>query len=307
MAERKKFMEIVREIKKWKEQRNALILAHLYQRPEIQDIADLLGDSLELSKKARDTEAEVIVFCGVWFMAETAKILNPRKTVLIPQPDAGCPMADMVTAADVLALRETYPDAAVVCYVNSSAAVKAVSDICCTSSNAVKVVQSLKEERVIFVPDRNLGHYISRFVKDKEIILFDGYCPVHQQISLADTQKMRRAHLDAALLVHPECPPEVLDGADFVGSTKQIIDYAAKSEKTAFVIGTEGGVLHRLQEICPEKQFYLLQEEILCPDMKKTTLSSVRDALAQRKHEVTLDPEVIEKASVSLERMLSLS
>jgi len=206
-------MEIVREIKKWKEQRNALILAHLYQRPEIQDIADLLGDSLELSKKARDTEAEVIVFCGVWFMAETAKILNPRKTVLIPQPDAGCPMADMVTAADVLALRETYPDAAVVCYVNSSAAVKAVSDICCTSSNAVKVVQSLKEERVIFVPDRNLGHYISRFVKDKEIILFDGYCPVHQQISLADTQKMRRAHLDAALLVHPECSPEVLDGA----------------------------------------------------------------------------------------------
>ena len=300
-------MEILKEIEIWKERQNALILAHLYQRPEIQDIADLVGDSLDLSGKACDAQEEVIVFCGVWFMAETAKILNPRKTVLIPQPEAGCPMADMAAAAAVLALREQYPAAAVVCYVNSSAAVKAVSDICCTSTNAVKIVTSLKEKQVIFVPDRNLGSYVSRFVKDKEIILFDGYCPTHQQISLADTERMRQAHPAAALLVHPECPPEVLDAADFVGSTRQIIDFAAKSEKTEFIVGTEGGVLHRLQGSSPNKRFYLLQEEILCPDMKKITLPSLRDALVQMKHEVKPEPSVLEKAAVSLERMLSLS
>jgi quinolinate synthase len=300
-------MEIVKEIDKWKKQRNALILAHLYQRPEIQNIADLVGDSLDLSKKARDTEADVIVFCGVWFMAETAKILNPQKTVLIPNPEAGCPMADMVKAGDVMALRQKYPDAAVVCYVNSSAAVKAVSDICCTSSNAIKVVKSLKEKRVIFVPDRNLGHYISRFVRDKEIILFDGYCPTHQKISLDDTENMHRKHFDAPILAHPECPPEVLDEADFVGSTKQIIDFVADSEKNHFIIGTEGGVLHKLKQRCPEKEFYLLQEEIVCPDMKKTDLVSLSDALKEMKYEVNLDSEVIKRASLSLERMLALS
>lgn len=300
-------MEILKEIEKWKKQRNALILAHLYQRPEIQDIADLVGDSLELSKKARDTEADVIVFCGVWFMAETAKILNPQKTVLIPNPEAGCPMADMVKAEDVTALRQKYPDAAVVCYVNSSAAVKAVSDICCTSANALKVVKSLQEDRVIFVPDRNLGHYISGFVKDKEIVLFDGYCPTHQKISVDDTAKMRRQHRKAPILAHPECPPDVLAQADFVGSTKQIINYVVDSEKDDFVIGTEGGVLHKLKQLCPEKAFHLLQEEIVCPDMKKTDLLTLRDALKEMKYEVELDPIVIEKASVSLERMLALS
>lgn len=299
-------MEIVKEIEKWKKQYNALILAHLYQWPEIQDIADFVGDSLDLSRKARDTEAEVIVFCGVWFMAETAKILNPQKTVLIPDPNAGCPMADMVTAADVLALREKYPDAAVVCYVNSSAEVKAVSDICCTSSNAIKVVKSLRENQVIFVPDRNLGHYISRFVPEKQFILYEGYCPTHEKISMEDVEKARKARPGAPVLVHPECRPEVVDAADFVGSTREIIDCAAKAKEQELVIGTEVGVLHRLQIENPDKNFYSLHGAIVCPNMKKNKLVTVRDAFLHMQHQVELSDEIRDKAAVSLSRMMSI-
>jgi len=296
----------IQDILKLKKERKAVILAHLYQWPEVQDIADFVGDSLDLSRKAKDTEADVIVFCGVKFMAETAKIVNPHKTVLLPAPGAGCPMADMVTALDVENLRKAHPAAAVVCYVNSSAEVKAVSDICCTSSNAVRIVESLKEDDIIFVPDRNLGHYVSRFFPAKRFILFDGFCPTHNKISSADVKKVRDLRPETSILVHPECKPEVLDLSDFIGSTAQIIDYAVKSDRQEFIIGTEIGVLHRLQQLCPDKRFFSLHAAIVCPNMKKTTLASVYDSLDKLQYKIELDEQLIQKASVSLERMLSI-
>ena len=287
-----------------KKEHNAVIIAHLYQWPEVQDIADFVGDSLELSRKARDTDADVIVFCGVWFMAETAKILSPQKTVLIPEKNAGCPMADMITAQDVIDLRKKHPLAAVVCYVNSSAEVKAQCDICCTSSNAVRVVASLKEKEIIFVPDRNLGNYVSRFITDKKFILFDGFCPTHNKISSKDVENVRAVRPGVPILVHPECTPEVIALADFTGSTAQIIDYAVKSEQKEFIIGTEIGVLHRLQKLCPDKKFYALHAAMVCPNMKKTTLESIYNSLDKMQYKIELDNEIISKASVSLERML---
>jgi quinolinate synthase len=296
----------IRDILSLKEKRNAVILAHLYQWPEVQDIADFVGDSLDLSRKARDTGADVIVFCGVWFMAETAKIISPEKTVLLPEPDAGCPMADMVTPEDVELLRKEHPGAAVVCYVNSSAEVKAVSDICCTSSNAIRVVGSLKEKEIIFVPDRNLGHYVSRFFPEKRFILFDGFCPTHNKITVTDMEQVRAAHPGTPILVHPECVPEVVNRADFTGSTAQIIDHAVNSGSEEFIIGTEIGVLHRLQKLCPGKRFYSLHAAMVCPNMKKTTPLSVYDALDKMQYKIELDAQVIKMASVSLARMLAV-
>lgn len=296
----------VQSILDLKKERKAVILAHLYQWPEVQTIADFVGDSLDLSRKAKDTKADVIVFCGVSFMAETAKILNPQKTVLLPNVDAGCPMADMITPEDVLQLRKEHPRAAVVCYVNSSAEIKAVSDICCTSSNAVKVVASLKEEEIIFVPDRNLGHYVSTFLPAKRFILFNGFCPTHNKILPADVEKVRAARPNTPILVHPECTPEVVNKADFIGSTAQIIDFAVSSKEKEFIIGTESGILHRLQELCPDKRFYTLHAAMVCPNMKKTTLVSVHDALKNMQQKIELDEQLIKKASVSLERMLSV-
>jgi len=287
-----------------KTKRNAVILSHLYQPPEVQDIADFVGDSLDLSRQARNTKADVIVFCGVSFMAETAKILNPDKIVLLPELGAGCPMADMVTSKDVEQLRKKHPGAAVVCYINSSAEVKAVSDICCTSSNAIKVVASLKEDEIIFVPDRNLGHFVSRFLPGKRFILFDGYCPIHNDIAPADLEKVLALHPDAQILAHPECIPAVVDQADFVGSTAKIIQYAAKSDKEKFIIGTESGVLHRLRQLCPEKQFYALHTTMVCPNMKKTTLASVYDALERLQFKIELEEQLRKKAFVSIDRML---
>ncbi len=295
---------LIEKIMELKKKHNAVIIAHLYQWPEVQDIADFVGDSLDLSRKARDTDADMIVFCGVWFMAETAKILSPQKTVLIPEKNAGCPMADMITVVDVLDLRKKHPDAAVVCYVNSSADVKAVSDICCTSSNAVKVVSSLKEKEIIFIPDRNLGHYVSRFVPDKKFILFDGYCPTHNKITALDVEKARAAKPGVPVLVHPECTPQVIDQADFTGSTAQIIDYAVKSDSKEFIIGTESGVFHKLQLLCPDKKFYTLHAAMVCPNMKKTTLNSIYQSLENIQYEIKLDEDVIKKAAVSLDRML---
>lgn len=297
---------LAQKITELKKQRNALIIAHLYQWPEVQDIADFVGDSLELSRKAKNADADVIVFCGVWFMAETAKILNPKRTVLIPERDAGCPMADMITSEDVIRLRMEHPDAAVVCYVNSSAEVKAESDICCTSSNAVRVVSSLKEKEVIFIPDRNLGHYVSRFVPDKKIILFDGFCPTHNRITSFDVEKVRQHHPDTPILVHPECVPGVVDLADFTGSTAQIIQYAIESDRKEFIIGTEIGVLHRLQQLCPTKRFFALHAAMVCPNMKKTNLESVYQSLEKMQYEILLDEDIIRKASGCLERMLTL-
>lgn len=296
--------ELIQKILELKNKHNAVIIAHLYQWPEVQDISDFVGDSLELSRKAKDTDADVIVFCGVWFMAETAKILSPDKTVIIPDKNAGCPMADMITAQDVIELRKKHPGAAVVCYVNSSAEVKAECDICCTSSNAVKVVSSLKEKEIIFVPDRNLGHYVSRFLPDKKFILFDGFCPTHNKILPMDVKKIREIRPDTPILVHPECIPEVVDLADFAGSTAQIIDYAIKSEKEEFIIGTEVGVLHRLQQLCPDKKFYSLHAAMVCPNMKKINLTSIYNSLLNMQYKIELGDEIIRKASVSLDRML---
>lgn len=294
------------EIQKLKKERKAVILAHLYQWPEVQDIADFTGDSLELSKKAQKTEAEVIVFCGVRFMGETAKILNPEKTVLMPASGALCPMADMVTRGDVEELRRLHPKAAVVCYVNSSASVKAASDVCCTSSNAVAVAGSLPQEEIIFVPDENLGRFAQSRLPHKKFIFFPGFCPTHRKITPQDVAAARAARPGAEVLVHPECREEVVTAADFIGSTAQIIEYAAASHNEEFLIGTEMGVLHRLHRLCPEKRFYSLRSALVCPNMKKTALADVKAALETLRHPIELERDLMERAAVSLRRMLSL-
>jgi quinolinate synthase len=298
--------KLVTEIMELKRQKNAVIIAHLYQWPQIQEIADFVGDSLELSRKAKATDADVIVFCGVYFMAETAKILNPGKTVLLPEIHAGCPMADMITPETVKDLRRLHPQAAVVCYVNSSAEVKAECDICCTSSNAVKVVQSLEEKEIIFVPDQNLGDYVSQFVPDKSFIFANGFCPTHHKITALDVEKARQAKPGVPVLVHPECKPEVVSAADYVGSTAQIIDYVANSTEDVFIIGTEVGIIHALQKRCPGKKFYSLHAAMVCPNMKKTTLLSVRDSLAKMQYNIEVDKNISDKAFKSLDRMLQI-
>jgi quinolinate synthase len=299
-------MDDISAVLSLKKARNALILAHLYQRPEVQEIADVVGDSLDLSRKAHGANADVIVLCGVRFMAETAKILNPEKTVLLPEPGAGCPMADMVTPEDVARLRAGHPNAAVVCYINSSAEIKAESDVCCTSSNAVRVVASLPGDEVIFVPDKNLGQYVARQLPQKRVVLHDGFCPTHHRVTPEDVDAARKARPGAPILAHPECVPGVLEKADYVGSTLQIIQYAQNSSEQEFIVGTEMGVIHRMQTLCPEKRFYSLHAAMVCPNMKRTTLQSVRSALEDTRYQIELDGQIAQKASVCLERMLSV-
>ncbi len=296
---------IIDKIKKLKEEKNAVILAHFYQPDEIQAVADFVGDSLDLSRRAAACDADVIIFCGVWFMAGSAKLLSPEKTVMIPNKTAGCPMADMVTAEDIKRLRAEHPDAAVVAYVNSSVEVKAECDICCTSSNAVKIVNSLPNDEIIFVPDKNLGSYVAKFT-DKKIILFSGFCPVHDRITAEDVKEARQAHPNAEILVHPECPADVVDAADFAGSTAQIIDYAKNSDKTEFVIGTEHGVLYPLKKENPDKKFYMLTNDFTCKNMKKTTLEDILECLETGKNEIEIDEETIKSAAESLFRMLEV-
>jgi len=297
---------LTKDILALKQERNAVIVAHNYQIDDVQALADVIGDSFALSKYCASVPQDVIVFCGVHFMAESAKILSPQKTVLLPEINAGCPMADMVTAEDLRALKRNHPHAAVVCYINTSAAVKAESDICCTSSNAVKVIQSLAEEEIIFVPDKNLGNYIAKKVPEKRMIIWDGYCVTHHRVTLEDVQKAKKAHPDAVLLVHPECRPEVVELADFVGSTRQIIDFAAASKEKKFIIGTEMGVLFSLKRNNPEKTFYLLSPGLICPNMKRTRLESVYNALKQMRYPIELAEEILVKARTSLERMLKV-
>jgi len=299
-------MDLKSEILRLKEERNAIIVAHLYQDGEIQDIADMVGDSFELSRYCASTDKNVIVFCGVHFMAESAKILSPEKTVLLPAIDAGCPMADMANVEDLKKLKKRYPGAAVVCYVNTSAAVKAECDICCTSSIAVKVVKSLPNRQILFLPDRNLGHYISKQVPEKEFIFWPGFCPTHNALTIMHVNEARNDHPNALLAIHPEAPPDVVEMADFVGSTKQIIDFCTNSDHNEFIIGTEEGILHQLKLKNPEKQFYMLKYRFICPNMKKTTMELLYESLRDMKHEITLDEETIKKASLSLERMLGV-
>ena len=289
-----------------KERRKALILAHYYQTMDIQEIADHVCDSFEMARRAQEAKENLIIICGVHFMAESAKILNPGKTVLLPAPDAGCPMADMISPGDVEKLREQNPGAAVVCYVNTSAEIKAMSDVCCTSSSAEKIVRALPEKRIIFVPDRNLGAYVASKVPEKELILFDGYCPIHDDITESDALAAKHAHPEAKLLVHPECRGEVLRHADYIGSTAGIIREALDSSGKEYIIGTETGVTMRLKALAPEKKFYELKTGTECRNMKKTTLSEVYDTLNSGEYEITLDESVIRAAARSLERMIEL-
>ncbi len=298
--------ELSRDIRKLKEERKAVILAHVYQRPEIQEIADFVGDSLGLAQRAAATEAEVIVFCGVHFMAESASILCPDKTVVLPRIDAGCPMADMAGAGDLKRKKEEIAGAVVVCYVNTTAAVKAESDIACTSANAVEVVASLPKDRpVIFVPDRNLGRYVAQKT-GREMILWEGFCPTHDGLLAEDVMAAKSAHPDALILVHPECRPEVVALADCVASTTGMIRFAAESSAREFIICTEEGILYPLKKRCPEKRFYLASDRLVCPTMKLTTLEDVHRALIELRPRVEVPPAVRERAVRCLERMLDL-
>jgi len=298
--------ELIQKIMELKEERNAVILAHNYQIEEVQDIADYIGDSLGLSQKAADIDAEVIVFCGVDFMAESAAILSPERTVLLPEINAGCPMADMVTVEELKKEKEKYPDASVVCYVNSSAEVKAESDICCTSSNAVDIVKAVDSSQVLFIPDQNLAHYTAEQT-DKEVIPWDGYCITHHRVRADDVKKARKAHPDAPVIVHPECRPEVVSLADYVGSTSQILDFAGTSEDEKIIIGTEMGILHRLRKENPDKKFFLLNQGMICKSMKFTTLNHVYAALDRMQYQITVEEEIRKKATKALDRMLELS
>jgi len=298
-------LSIQEEILRLKEERQAIILAHNYQPDEVQDIADLTGDSLELSRAAATMDGDIIVFCGVDFMAETAAVISPDKMVLLPSLDACCPMAEMITADELKLVKSRYPDASVVCYVNTSAEVKAESNICCTSSNAVKVVNSVKEDRVLFVPDRNLGLYAQRFTK-KRILPWDGFCIVHDRITPDQVREAQALHSGAIVLVHPECRPEVIDLADHVASTSGIIRHVCNSGEKEFIIGTEIGILHRLKRDCPTKKCYPLSREAVCWNMKKTDLKKVRDALISLQPRITVSEKIAERAREAIERMLAL-
>lgn len=300
------FETLATEISELKRKRNAVIVAHNYQPEEIQRIADVVGDSFALSKHCAESDAQVIVFCGVHFMAESAKILSPEKTVLLPAAHAGCPMADMVTAQALREKKRQHPEAKVVCYINSSAEVKAESDVCCTSSNAVRIVRALPDREILFVPDQNLGSFVAQQVPEKNIILWKGYCPTHHGVKPEEAIRLKELHPKALLLVHPECQPEVVALADYVGSTKQILDFARESKHAEMIIGTERGIIPQLQEESPNKTFYLLSQGLYCPNMKKTNLELVLAALEEMENPIELDEKTRLKAHGALEQMLKL-
>ncbi|MDD5454717.1 MAG: quinolinate synthase NadA [Candidatus Ratteibacteria bacterium] len=297
---------IVQKINDLKKKRNAVILVHNYQLPEIQDIADFLGDSLGLSQKAAETNAKVIVFCGVHFMAQTASILCPDKIVLMPDVNAGCPMANMINAEDVRQLKKEQQDTLVVAYVNTTAEVKAESDVCCTSANAVKIVNSLPAEKIIFIPDKYLGQYVAS-QSQKEIIFWEGYCPVHAGILASDMLRAKREHPKAEALVHPECTPDVIALADKVFSTTGMCNYAKKTKSKEIIVGTETGIIYRLQKENPDKKFYPASKRAICEDMKKNNLEKVLWSLENLKHEVKVEEKIRRKAKKAIDKMLEFS
>ena len=299
-------MEIVEEIARLKAERRAVILAHNYTRGEVQDVADFTGDSLELARRATEVEADVIVFCGVWFMAETAKILNPEKTVLIPEPSAGCPMADMITGAQLRELKAKNPGAKAVCYVNSTAEVKAECDICVTSGNAEKVMALFgPDEKILFVPDRHLGGHIAGLL-GRDYTLWPGYCPTHAAITAAAIEAARKAHPGAPVMVHPECAKDVRAAADERLSTGGMCRFARESSAKEFIVGTEVGILHRLRKENPEKAFYPVSDRIVCPNMKKTTLENLAESLRAMQTEVTVPDDIARRARRAIEAMLAV-
>ncbi|MCD6468733.1 MAG: quinolinate synthase NadA [Thermoplasmata archaeon] len=297
--------ELSTRIQKLKKEKNVVILAHNYQLPEIQDVADFVGDSLDLAQKATKTSADYIVFCGVNFMAESAKILNPDKIVIHPDLNSRCPMADMVDVESLSWLQKDHPDAMTVAYVNTTADVKAVSDVCCTSSNAVKVIKNLAAKEIIFIPDRNLGLYVKRFIKDKEIILWPGMCPTHHDIKKEDILNLKKQHPDAEIMVHPECQPEVIDIADYVFSTNGMVKHAAQSKSKEFIVGTEKDLCYRLKKENPTKVFYPVSTAI-CPNMKKITIDRVVKSLETLEPRLELPEEVIENAKEPLTKMMEI-
>jgi quinolinate synthase len=322
--------DLLEEIQRLREESRALILSHNYQREEIQDIADFVGDSLELSRTAATIDCEVIVFCGVHFMAESASILSPEKIVLLPEPEAGCPMADMVRVSSprrvmksfpgyeiqpsfvfpheftLRDMREQFPDAPVVAYVNTTAEVKAESDVCCTSANVVKVIESLPSERIICVPDRNLSMWAQKNTR-KQVIAWDGFCHVHDRVTREDVLMARRQHPNALLMAHPECRPEVLELANHVTSTSGMLRFAKASDEEEFIVGTELGLMHRLKKENPRKLFHPLRKDMVCPNMKKTTLASVARALRGMTHRIRVPEEIRIPAKRALDRMLAIT
>lgn len=297
---------IIEEIKRLKAERNAVILSHFYTRREVQEVADFVGDSLSLCKAAVNSKADVIVFAGVHFMAESAAIISPQKTVLLPVPDAGCPMADMVTVKSLRAAKEKHPEAAVVCYVNSSAAVKAESDICCTSANAINVVNSIDDKEIIFIPDRNLGAFVSLHT-DKKIHLWPGFCHVHDNISEKNIQELKKLHPDTEFLAHPECRTEVLNFADRILSTSGIVKEVGNSGSTEFIIGTEREIVRSLKRKYPDKKFYPASEKAFCYNMKKITLEAILNSLQNLEYEIHVPENIRVKARRALDRMLEIS
>jgi quinolinate synthase len=295
----------IEQINRLRKARNAVILAHNYQRGEVQDIADFVGDSLALSRQAAKTKAEVIVFCGVHFMAETAAILSPDKIVLLPDPQAGCPMADMITAEKLKAAKRKHPDATVVCYVNTSAEIKAESDICCTSTNAISVVKSAGSQRVLFVPDEHLGRYVASKI-DTDIIFWPGFCPTHYQVLPEDILEAKARHPKAKVIVHPECRLEVIMLADEALSTGGIVKYVSETEADEIILGTELGLAYRLQKSYPHKRVYLATKKLICPNMKLITLDKVATALEKMQPRISVPDDISLRAKQALDRMLAI-
>lgn len=300
-------MTIKEKIEKVKKEKNAVILAHYYVPDEVQVIADYVGDSYYLAKVAQKTEADLIVFCGVSFMGESAAILNPEKKVVMPDLTADCAMAHMVNLDKIAQMRQKYDDLAVVCYINSTAEIKTYSDVCVTSANAVKIVKNLPNQNIFFIPDGNLGRYVAEQIPEKNIVLNDGYCPVHAAKTADEVRKAKAEHPGAKFLVHPECTKALLDEADYIGSTSGIIDFAAKDEAMEYIIGTEDGVLYELKKQNPQKTFHQLGGGMLCVDMKFVTLDKVLDVLENETNEVTVTEELRRQSMIPLQRMLALA
>ena len=296
--------ELIARIQQLKKERNAIILAHSYERPEVQDIADYVGDSLELSRLAAKTDADVIAFCSVHFMAETAKILSPQKTVLLPAAEAGCPLADMITPAQLAAEKAKYPNAAVVAYVNCSAEIKAMADVCCTSANAVQVVDSVPQDEVLFVPDQHLGRWVQTQT-NKKIILWAGCCPTHQRMKVKDILDLKKEFPDAEVVVHPESNEDICNMADAILSTSQMLRYCQASPKKTFVIGTEMGMLHRLRTAMPDKTFLQPSKGLICPNMKMTQLEDLYECLRDLKNPIEIPEPIRLKALHALNGMLA--
>ena len=304
-------MSLVEKINNLKKEKNAIILTHCYQNVEIDDVSDYVGDSLYLSQVAAKTDANIIVFAGVYFMAQSAKILSPNKKVLLPNIHSGCAMADMIDVKSLRNFKAKYPNIPVVCYINSTAEVKAECDVCCTSSNAVKIVKSLNVPKVLFAPDTYLGNWVAKELDDVEVITFNGFCPIHMRIRVEDMNNARKQYPNALILAHPECHHDVSNLADFVGSTKEIMEFARKSDNKQFVIATEKGVVDRLNRDSKlynwGKEFILIDENIICPSMKNNTLEDIYETLLNESNEILLDNETIEKSRLCIDRMLELS